>query len=77
MDGGPAPHPTGPGEDPPPREGRDTQGGAPLPRYALLYTSCLQSAARPLPQYPQQASSPAPARKGTPCRRTRTAARGR
>ena len=30
------------GENPPPREGRDTQGGAPLPRYALLYAACPQ-----------------------------------
>ena len=58
--------PTGPGGRPAPREGRDTQGGAPLPRYTLLSTACLQSAARPFPQYPQQADSPAPALKGTP-----------
>ena len=53
------------GKPPPPREGRYTQGGAPLSRYALLYATYSQSAARPLMQYPQQACSPAPARKGT------------
>ena len=63
-DGGPAPPPPGQGETPPPREGRDTQGGAPLPRYALLYAASPRSAVRPLPQYPRQAASPAPVRKG-------------
>ena len=51
---------------PPQREGRDTQGATPLPRQALLYAECLQSAARPLPQCPRQAGSPAPALKGAP-----------
>ena len=51
----PHPPPAWPGGEPPPRT-----------QYALLYAACPQSAARPLPQYPQQASSPAPAHKGTP-----------
>ena len=62
-----APHPprAGPGGRPPPPERAPTPGEG-VPRYALLYAACRQSATRPLPQYPQQAGSPAPARKGTP-----------
>ena len=51
--------------DPPP-EGCGTQGGKPRTRQALLHAECRQSAARSLPQWPQQARSPAPTLKDGP-----------
>ena len=54
--------PARPGEPPTPKEGRGSQGAAPLGTYA----TCPQSAPRKLQQSPRQAFSPAPARKGSP-----------